>query len=347
MHRVGICGHFGEGKDFYDGQTVKTKTLTEELQNLFGTDEVTYMDTYNWKGNPFALLLRCISIFKNSKSVIMLPAQNGLKIFIPLFIILNRIFKRRIYYVVIGGWLPDYLDNQRKYLNGLKNFDCIFVETLSMSNKLQKLGLNNVSVMPNFKKISILSKSELSMVSEKPFKLCTFSRVLKEKGIEDAINAVIKINSSAGREVYVLDIYGQIAPDYEDTFHEIMTASPDYINYKGVIPYNKVVDILKDYYLMLFPTYYIGEGFAGTILDAFASGLPVVASDWRYNSELIQDGKTGRIIPCKNVEKLAETLLYYMENQEEIKYMREKCIDEAYKYTPENAIEYLYKCLND
>jgi len=52
--------------------------------------------------------------------------------------------------------------------------------------------------------------NELQDTHALPYKLCTFSRVLKEKGIEDAINAVIKVNTDCGREVCTLDIYGQI-----------------------------------------------------------------------------------------------------------------------------------------
>ena len=46
---------------------------------------------------------------------------------------------------------------------------------------------------------------------------------------------------------------------------------------------------------MIFPTYYVGEGFPGTIIDAFSSGIPDIATDWRYNSEIVQNGKTGYI----------------------------------------------------
>lgn len=43
-----------------------------------------------------------------------------------------------------------------------------------------------------------------------PLPLCTFSRVMKEKGIEDAVNAVKSVNKYFGRVVYTLDIYGQV-----------------------------------------------------------------------------------------------------------------------------------------
>jgi glycosyltransferase involved in cell wall biosynthesis len=48
--------------------------------------------------------------------------------------------------------------------------------------------------------------------------------------------------------------------------------------------------VLRDYFALLFPIYYIGEGFAGTAIDAFSAGVPVIASDWKYNSEVIKEG---------------------------------------------------------
>ena len=41
-----ILGHFGEGKNLLNGQTVKTKTFTEALQNHFGQDQVLKFDTH-------------------------------------------------------------------------------------------------------------------------------------------------------------------------------------------------------------------------------------------------------------------------------------------------------------
>jgi glycosyltransferase involved in cell wall biosynthesis len=53
---------------------------------------------------------------------------------------------------------------------------------------------------------------------------------------------------------------------------------PEYVVYGGVVPFNKSVEVLKDYFAVLFPTYYEGEGFAGTIIDAHSAGVPIIAS---------------------------------------------------------------------
>lgn len=46
---------------------------------------------------------------------------------------------------------------------------------------------------------------------------------------------------------------------------------------------------------MVIPTYYQGEGFPGTILDSYIFGVPVIVSKCKYNSEMIKEGKTGKL----------------------------------------------------
>ena len=39
MIKIGVCGHFGGNRNFLDGQTVKTKIITRELQKKYGDAE--------------------------------------------------------------------------------------------------------------------------------------------------------------------------------------------------------------------------------------------------------------------------------------------------------------------
>ena len=124
----------------------------------------------------------------------ILPAQRGLRIIAPLLVFFNKFFHRRLFYCVIGGWLPIVLKNQKGLTNSLHKFDGIFVETQSMKKKLSEYGFTNIDIMPNCKKLPILNKNQLIYPKGVPYKLCTFSRVMKEKGVEDAVNAVILAN---------------------------------------------------------------------------------------------------------------------------------------------------------
>ena len=75
---------------------------------------------------------------------------------------------------------------------------------------------------------------------------------MKEKGVETAIEAVEAINKSSGREVCKLDIYGRIDDGYKNRFEELMQTVSSAVNYKGMVPYDKSVEAIKDYYAFCF-----------------------------------------------------------------------------------------------
>jgi sugar transferase (PEP-CTERM/EpsH1 system associated) len=52
----------------------------------------------------------------------------------------------------------------------------------------------------------------------------------------------------------------------------------------------------------------VSEGLPNTILEAMASGLPVVSTHVGGVEELVEDGKTGMLVPSKNPEMLAEAV---------------------------------------
>lgn len=345
MKKVGVCGHFGFGKVMLNGQTIKTKILYDELVKQYGEKSVLSLDTHGWQSNPFKLLYKCIILVRSCENIIMLPASNGVKLFAPLFVILKRFFNTELHYMVIGGWLPELLNNNKRLIQNLKVFEGIYVETNSMKQKLNMLGLDNVYIVPNFKKLHILSERELIYNMEPPYEFCTFSRVAKEKGIEDAIDAIKEINRNLNAPICSLDIYGQIDFKYRDEFKKIMAGVPNYIKYKGTVPFDKSVEVLKNYYALLFPTYYDGEGFAGTILDAYASGVPVIASDWKYNSEIITNEKTGFLFNTHNMNVMVKILKNIIYDKANLILLKKYCIKEAQNYIPQNALRILLEKL--
>lgn len=343
MVKIGVCGHFGGNKIFLDGQTVKTKIITKELEKEFGDNEVKKVDTFGGKGKLVPIVLNLISLVMHCKNIIILPAHNGLRIFAPLLAFVNSFYHRKLHYVVIGGWLPEFVSTRKNLQRALMKFDFIYVETNTMKNKLEAMGFNNVIVMPNCKELNILEPEELVYEKEEPYRLCTFSRVMKEKGIEDAVDAVIAVNEEMGRIAYTLDIYGQIDSNQVEWFKDLEKKFPDYIKYKGLVDFDKTTQVLKDYFMLLFPTYYEGEGFAGTLIDAMAAGVPVIASDWRYNSEIVKNGKIGFIIN----ENLKAELVKALSTTDMVNNMKISCLVEAEKYLPKNAITGLSKELKE
>lgn len=336
---LSIVGHFAVGQEFNDGQTVKTRNLYNKLVEIYGQDEVDIVDTYNYKKNPLKLLKNCVNAIKNSNNVIILPAKNGVKVFVPLFVRLNKKYNKKLIYAVVGGWLPDVLENNKKLLGSACKLNQVLVETEGMKKRLNDLGMNNVDILLNFKNISVLQEKDLPTLNSEVFKVCTFSRVIKEKGIENAINAVNIVNKKLGKTAFKLDIFGPVGNEYKEDFDKVLNScNKEWVEYKGVIPSSESVGILKEYNLLLFPTYYFGEGLAGTVIDAYSAGVPVIASDWKYNSEVVKNGITGQIFETKNDKEFAEILEKYYLGEIDIQTIRKNCLEEAKKYTPDIAI---------
>jgi hypothetical protein len=51
--------------------------------------------------------------------------------------------------------------------------------------------------------------------------------------------------------------------------------------------------VLKDYFALLFPTHFYTEGIPGTVIDAYAAGIPVISAKWESYSDVIDEGVTG------------------------------------------------------
>lgn len=335
-----VLGHFGNGLKLFNGQTVKTKVITEELIHTLGTANIQRVDTHGGIRSLLKAPVYVTRAIASSQNVIILPAQNGLRVYTPLLRcgrLLNKDIK--LHYIVIGGWLPDFLRNRSLLSAQLKLFDYIYVETSSMKTALEDKGFTNVVIMPNCKKLHILKEEDIVFDLAEPLKLCTFSRVMEEKGIEDAVKTVQSINKEYGREVYKLDIYGQVDSSQLEWFEKLKNSFTTSVRYRGIVDYGKSVDILKEYFALLFPTHFFTEGIPGTIIDAFSAGIPVISSKWENYKDIIKDDATGIGYDFYDAEGLKNVLCLLADHPERVIPMKTKCIHEAEKYMPEQVVK--------
>lgn len=338
MYKIGVCGHFGEGHNLVNGQTIKTEILTDGLITALGANEIKTVDTYNWRKRLLSAIIQCFLLVKNSENIVVLPAHNGVKTLIPLFLLINKLFNRKLHYIVIGGWLPELLRKNLKLRKKISRLNGVYVETLVLKKELNSIGLENIFVLPNFKNLKIIDNKDIVYSDSKPIKVCTFSRVTDKKGIEDAIEVVSNINKKAGEIIYALDIFGPIDKSYEARFNEIIASLPNYIKYRGVIEYDNTVDTLKDYFALLFPTRYATEGIPGTIIDAYAAGIPVIASEWNSAREIVIENETGYVYEFNKNYALEEILINIAKHPKSIYEMKKKCLNKVKEYSSKSVI---------
>lgn len=346
VKKICIIGHFGFGQTLLNGQTIKTKIITEEIEKEFGAGNVMLLDLAGGIKQIPHLLLQIPKMLCKCGNVVIMPVENGLRFLVPTLGFWNRLFKRKIHYVVIGGWLPKFAAQNKWLVNGMKRFCGVYTETNTMKSALNELGVANVFVLPNCKKLKLLSENELVYPTAAPYKLCTFSRVMRQKGIEDAAIAVKNVNECLGYTAYLLDIYGQIDTAQTEWFENLQKDFPSYIRYCGCVDADKSVDTLKEYFALLFPTYYEGEGFAGTLIDAFSAGIPVIATDWKYNSEIVNQN-VGSVYPTGNMQALENILSAFAQNPSDVLSKKTACLHEAEKYKLDKAVRVLLERMKE
>lgn len=342
MEKIAVIGHFGLGLELANGQTIKTKIVTAALQRQVN-GKVYIIDTHGGVKAIVPVILKLIKSMMNFENIIIMLTENGLKICVPIIFFLNKVFKRKIHYIVIGGWLPKFISNRPRLAKQLKSIDYIYVETKTMKSALENMRFDNIVIMPNCKKLTILNKTQLKYLENKPLKICTFSRVMKEKGIQDLIDAVKETNKK--ERIYELDIYGQVDASQIGWFESVKKDMPEYINYCGVIPFDQSVQVLKQYFMLIFPTKFYTEGIPGTIIDAYAAGVPILASRWENFSDVIDENVTGIGYEFGNKDELIKALKSCYNKIEMINQMKINCLNKSKNFTTDVAMSCLIKNL--
>jgi len=73
-----------------------------------------------------------------------------------------------------------------------------------------------------------------------------------------------------------------------------------------------VADVMRGLDCFVLPS--LAEGISNTLLEAMASGLPVIATRVGGNAELMEEGLTGRLVPRADPEALATEILRYFDD---------------------------------
>lgn len=153
------------------------------------------------------------------------------------------------------------------------------------------------------------------------------------KGLKYVIEALPKLENN----YYKLLIIGQDDPNkmpYVEMINEL--GLKDKVIWVGLTPDIKKYFAASDIFIL--PTRY--EPFGIVIIEAMASGLPVVVSKLSGAAELIDDEKDGmKIEDPTNSDEIAEKLNYLIKNDIVRKEMGRKAREKAEEFTWEKAAE--------
>jgi len=153
------------------------------------------------------------------------------------------------------------------------------VETQRLVELARRDGIAHARWFPNNRPLPPVEKQSPSSRSEAR-RFVFISRVSREKGIFDILEAARNLPANA-----MVDVYGP----FEDGLGPHIFEGHGSVTYKGLLPPDEVLERLKDYDVLLLPTYYPREGYPGIIIEAFAAGLPVICTQWMCLDEVVND----------------------------------------------------------
>lgn len=336
VRNILFVGGIGKGNSF-GGELTKNKELLCFIKSR--GFHVKCVDTYQARNHPWKLLSLFLFLILFPRAELVISTSLGNIYWLIRYFSLFK-SKRRIIYWGIGGMFPSQVESgvfDRKVLSVL---DTIVVEGEAMRQTLLRCGLTRVVVVPNFKTIpTILSRKKMP-TSQDLIRFVFLSRIQPEKGVGYILDAVEMLNQEPecqGR--FVVDFYGGVDSGYALDFQERVSILEN-VAYRGKLDLGSAegYECLSSYHVMLFPTYWPGEGFPGVVIDAYIAGLPIIASDWSLNREFIENGVTGLIVPVHDIHALAGAMRTFIMREQNLEAMALASFRKSLEFSVSNVL---------
>ena len=144
------------------------------------------------------------------------------------------------------------------------------------------------------------------------FRILCVSRLTARKGIRYLIKAFSLLKDKYSNIKLEIVGEGDEKNNLENLAKELKLESKVY--FSGLINHEKLPEIYQGSQVFVLPS--LNEGMSNTMLEALASGLPVIATDTGGTKELISDGENGFIVEMKSSQDIAEKLERLIKDEE-------------------------------
>lgn len=204
-----------------------------------------------------------------------------------------------------GGWLRKFV--LMLYRSALKDATVVFFENAENRNALVAAG-----VVPKGRG-AVLSGAGVNLADypyqaypqERPVRFLFVGRVMHEKGVDELFAAAKRMKQKFGD-----DVEFHIVGSFEEAYKPIM----DELEKACVVKYHGHQSDMKPFYALasciVLPSYH--EGMSNVLLEAAASGRPLITSNIPGCREAVEDGVSGWLCPVRDADALYGAMERFM-----------------------------------
>lgn len=345
-----VIGALGYTKNQLDGQTIKTRNVVSLLKEKHNGGIYT-IDTLDVKRQIIRTIFSLFINLIRCKTVIIIPANRSLETLFPHLYRLSRIFRYEIILLCVGGWQIEFFNGgyifqpHPYHLEACKNIKAFMPEIDKVTQELvEKYNFKNCETFTNFRLTKRILPQNTANEISKQLRLVFMARITKPKGYDVIFSFIDTIRD---KDLNIkIDFYGPIDTDDEIDFLSKVDKYHDIVAYKGVLQPEDICNTLSTYDLLLLPTRFYTEGVPGTIIDAYAAGIPVVVTNWKHAKEVVIDGTSGIIVDFDNPEEeFANTIINLYNDRDLLNNLKKGTVEGLIPYSSETAWDRLKKYL--
>ena len=205
-----------------------------------------------------------------------------------------------------GGWLRRFV--LALYKPALKGARVVFFENAGNRDSLVSAGVvpKGRDVVLNGAGVNLEDYPYQPYPQEGPVRFLFVGRVMHEKGVDELFAAAKRMKQELGDGVEF-----HIVGSFEEAYKPVM----DELEQSGVVRYHGYQPDMKPFYAtascVVLPSYH--EGMSNVLLEAAASGRPLITSDIPGCREAVEDGVSGYLCPAKDADALYHAMRRFAE----------------------------------
>ena len=211
-----------------------------------------------------------------------------------------------------GGWLKRFVLSL--YRPALKDAKVIFFENTGNRDTLVATGVvpKGRDVVLNGAGVNLEDYPYQPYPQEGPVRFLFVGRIMREKGVDEFFAAARRMKQNYGDGVEF-----HIVGSFEEAYKPLM----DELAQAGVVKYHGYQSDMKPFYAMagcvVLPSYH--EGMSNVLLEAAASGRPLITSDIPGCREAVENGVSGFLCPPRDADSLYDAMERFAELPKELK----------------------------